>query len=221
MSTQRYIQLNAPYAVAYGDRPGVNKIEFMDNANGWHYTFMLNDFKKIFDIHKTTSSAHIGLLQVSYRDCRKLLICLSKYENDIKREFSQFISIVSKTKLARLDVLLIPLPNERKTSIFIKRRGKRFSVRREISVEDCEGLFISIGDVGETDCIFFEVVTYERKRPIGTLFKTEKQNEFMFISLERQVRFAKFMHALLIDVINQTSVKSKTTLLRLFETYQP
>ena len=160
---------------------------------------------------------------MSYRDCLKLLISLSKCENEIQRKFLQCIHVVSEAKLARLDVVLMPEPDEKKAYLFIKRKGKRFSARREIRLEDCADLFIDLEDIWKTKCNCFTVFSghENRRRPTGVLFKIAGRREFLFLSFERQIQFAKFLYALLIDRIKDTPLKSKPTLLRLLEEYQP
>jgi hypothetical protein len=214
------IRIDAPYAIAYGDLPGVNKIIFMDNLKQWHYTLMQNDYDKVLDLHKTRGPKEWdGIIKIGYRDCTKLLVGFSKYEETITRKFIQIFRTISLGKLIRLNAILMPEVTEEQHKAFLKIKGKRISVKRKIQLSDLEALFIYPREISETNSNSFTVFIDKRGRrtPAGILFKTSKKQTFLYLSNDKQIQFAKFLTRIFIHLVNDTPLKSKTKLSQLLD----
>lgn len=102
------LDIEAPYAFAYGIGEGVPKLMFLDNALGTHYTVMLNDFKKIVDVHsKNSVGEYISILKISYRDCLKLLVSYTRIERTLLDDLARSLKIIRLTKLIKSRAVLL------------------------------------------------------------------------------------------------------------------
>lgn len=219
-----HIKTDGRYAFGYGDQEGRHKIMFWDKKQGFHYTILMNDKRKLLDIHKTIDIpgqyAQPEVLKMSYRDCLKLLAGLAKLEKEIQGLFTQIVEVIGLRKLHQMKAALLPEIDETKYSVlFERKRPKRFPIRRRINRRNFEDLFIHPKEITNNPAASYTVFKKKRskesKDPFGFIYPTHKEGVYILIRSNRQLQMAEVITSKFIEIIKQTPLKSKEALLKL------
>ena len=211
------------FYIWFGNKPKLGKITIGTGEDGSHYTILINEYKRVVNIHRTiecvSGKKYEQLFEMSFFTFYRFAALFNKIEISLIQKYwlSHKINV---GKLGRHDLLLFPfIEDETAAKDFIdNRRQKRLRFKREIPIEAIINNAVFPDELPDSKGKFFWVVSTKRSKckSQGFIFRISNDpniRSFFFVSKKNFAKYKRESAMVMFNVLRQLDFKYKNDVL--------